>query len=138
MVNIEIKNGYFRHTVDACFVTRPIFFLFYYPVTMWVYTSIKNYFVGNNYIIDWSVGMIEKPRKFGLGYAGLAHTSGDRIINGTFIAYKVVGDYNQLKGAYRKIMNDYKNSYDFYQLYLTDPKTTDKQKNITYILFKSN
>ncbi len=133
---VEIKNGYFKHSISSCFVTRPMLFIYYMPIMMWAYNSLKNYFIKHNYNIDWSIGMLERPKMFGFGYIGLSHTSGDRIINGEFIAYKMVGDYRNFKRVYNKIMSDYPHSRDFYHQYLTDPSVTKIENNITYILFK--
>ena len=80
--------------------------------------------------------MIEQAKYFGFGKIGLTHETGDWEIVGDFIAYKIVGDYNQMRSAYRKIQKDYPKAQNFYNVYLTDPNITKMEENITYIIFQ--
>jgi hypothetical protein len=55
-------------------------------------------------------------------------------ISQDFIAYEIVGDYRQMKDIYAKIMQDYPEAKDYYNLYLTDPSMTPMEENRTWIL----
>jgi hypothetical protein len=134
----NLKPGYFTHRIDTTFITVPSFYLWYMPIPMSMYESFKKKVAQMGIIIDWSVGMLESPRKFGFGWIGVPYattTSSSVSIAKDFIAYKIVGDYKQMKDAYKKIMMDYPNILESYHLYLTDPNVTAMENNITYILF---
>jgi len=79
--------------------------------------------------------MIEKSVMFGFGgWLGLSAPDGDKEINKDFVAYRIIGDYSQIKSAYQKVMKDYPKIKELYTLYLTDPSVTKKEENITLIL----
>jgi hypothetical protein len=129
------QNQYFKHTINDKFVTLKTFYIMWMPVQMNKYDELKNNFATANKQINWQTGMLEKAKAFGFGWIGLKDKDGDKEINQEFLAYKIIGDYKQMKDAYSKIMKDYKNIDQMYNLYLTDPKTTKIEENITYILF---
>jgi hypothetical protein len=135
----DLKPGYFSHRINAQFITVPSFYFFYMPVPMSMYESFKKKLVNMGITIDWSVGMIESPRKFGYGWLGVPYqnqTSSSITVSQDFIAYKIIGDYKQMKNAYKKIMTDYPDILESYNLYLTDPNVTPLSDNVTYILFR--
>ena len=80
--------------------------------------------------------MIEHATLQGNGWIGLAHPQGDTHISQDFIAYEIIGDYAQMKDVYAKIMQDYSQATDYYNLYLTDPAETPMEQNRTWILVK--
>jgi hypothetical protein len=134
----DLKPGYFSYRVNARFITVPSFYFFYMPVPMSMYESFKKKLTNMGITIDWSIGMIESPRKFGMGWLGVAYdhnTTSSVVIEKDFIAYKMLGDYKQMRDVYKKIKIDYPNILESYHLYLTDPKITKMEDNITYILF---
>ncbi len=135
----DLKPGYFSHRINAQFITVPSFYFFYIPVPMSMYESFKKKLVNMGITIDWSIGMIESPRKFGYGWLGVPYqnqTSSSITVSQDFIAYKIIGDYKQMKNAYKKIMTDYPDILESYNLYLTDPNVTPLSDNVTYILFR--
>ena len=137
-MEINLKPGYFTHRINSTFITAPSFYLWYIPIPMSVYELFKKKISQMGIIIDWSVGMLESPRKFGFGWLGVPYqnqTSSSVAISKDFIAYKLVGDYKQMKDIYKKIMTDYPTILESYHLYLTDPNITKIEDNITYILF---
>jgi hypothetical protein len=78
--------------------------------------------------------MLEHATLQGNGWIGLAHPEGDLHISQDFIAYEITGDYSQMKDAYAKIMQDYPQAEDYYNLYITDPSVTPMEENRTRIL----
>jgi hypothetical protein len=135
MYSIDLKQGYFTHKINARFATLKPFYIMWMPMQMAKYEQLKNSFVQKKQEIDWSVGMIEKAKMFGFGWIGLSDKDGEEEVNQEFLAYKLVGDYKQMKVAYSKIMKDYPNIKEMYNLYLTDLNQTKPEENITYILF---
>lgn len=133
---LEIKVGYFLHKLNSNFVTKKVFYFLYMPVPMSKYEELKNDFTSAGKNINWTIGMIEKPKMFGYSWIGLSDVTGDTKIEGDFVAYKMVGNYTQFKSAWKKIMNDYPKMTEAYHLYLTDPNVTKMEENITYIVFR--
>lgn len=108
------------------------------PIQMSKYDQIKQEFTSKNWdscMGPDGVGMIEQAKAFGFGRIGLVHETGDWKIDSEFIAYKIIGEYKQMRTAYKKIMTDYPNASNFLNLYRTDPNITKMEDNITYILF---
>ena len=106
------------------------------PVNMGDYTTFKEEFSQQYGGIDRESGMLEHATLQGNGWIWLAHPKGNLHISQDFIAYEIIGDYGQMKDAYAKIMQDYPQANDYYNLYLTDPSVTPMEKNRTWILVK--
>ena len=134
----NLKLNYFKHSVDARFVSKKLFFWFWKPVQMAKYDELKTEFRAKSWGIDFGIGMIEQATMIGFGKIGLTHESGDWIVKDEFVAYKLVGDYAKMKDIYQQIMKDFPSASGFYNLYLTDPNVTQIAENITYILFKQS
>jgi hypothetical protein len=137
MPNLIVKQGYEPYTINTKFKTIKPFYFMYMPVPMSKYEDLKNIFKKGNREIDFTVGMIEKSVMFGFGgWIGLAAQDGDKEINQDFVAYRITGDYSQIKSAYQKVMKDYPQAKQLYSLYLTDPSTTKMDENVTLILIE--
>ena len=137
MFKLIVKLGYEPYTINAKFKTIKPFYFMYIPVGMSMYDELKNIFKKENREIDFKIGMIEKSVMFGFGgWIGLAAPDGDKEINQDFVAYRIVGDYSQIKNAYQKVIKDYPQAKSLYSLYLTDPSVTKKEDNITLILME--
>ena len=134
--NLQLKDGYFIHHVDASFITKNLFYILHMPIQMKKYEELKNEVKNQGKTIDWTVGMIEKSKMFGMGWIGLADPAGTVKVEGDFIAYKMIGDYKQFKNVWKKIMTDYPKITEAYHIYMTDPNVTKMEENITYIIFK--
>jgi hypothetical protein len=138
--NLQLKDGYFKHVIKENFLTKSLFFFRFMPLQMNKYEELKK-----EYQTNWKVGMIEKATLVGNGWIGVQIKSEDKQltsykhrvkhIDEEFLAYKIIGDYSQLREVYGKIMKDYPQVKNYYNLYLTDPKITKKEENIAYILF---
>jgi hypothetical protein len=131
-----LKEGYARFTMNVHFVTKKSFFFFWMLIPMKKYSEFKKEFQGTGKVIDWSVGMVEKPKMFGASFIGLPDPKGDLLIEGDFVAYKMVGDYRQFKKVWKKIMTDYPNIKEAYHLYQTNPDVTKMEENVTLIIFR--
>ena len=137
MPKLIVKQGYELYTINAKFKTIKPFYFIFMPVPVSKYDELKNNFKKENRLIDFKTGMIEKSVMFGFGgWIGLAALDGDKEINQDFVAYRIVGDYSQIKSAYQKVTKDYPRAKQFYSLYLTDPSVTKKEDNITLILME--
>jgi hypothetical protein len=136
MNTIEIKAGYESYTIDQAFTSKKLFFLFYSPIPKSAYDVFKKEYAASGKSIDWSVGMIEEPQLFGMSWMGLPDASGDKKIQGEFVAFKMVGDYSQFKTVWTKIMKDYPKLKEGYHIYKTDPSVTKTEDNVTYIIFR--
>jgi hypothetical protein len=133
---MQLLPDYFAHTLDTKLISKKMAYCAYMPIQMGKYNDLKEAFRYNKMPIDWNTGMIEQAKSFGFGKIGLAHETGDWEIHDDFIAYKIVGEYSQMRTAYRKIKQDYPTSENFYNVYLTDPNVTKVEENITYIVFQ--
>jgi hypothetical protein len=137
MPNLIVKQGYEPYTINTKFKTIKPFYFMYMPVPMSKYEDLKNIFKKENREIDFKIGMLEKSVMFGFGgWLGLAAVDGDKEIDQDFVAYRIVGDYSQIKTAYQKVMKDYPKAKELYSLYLTDPNITKKEENVTLILIE--
>jgi hypothetical protein len=133
---LELKDGYFTHPLDHHFTSKSMPYALYMPLAKGRYSDIKSEFRNAKKDINWSVGMIEAPKMFGLGWIGLEEKNGDKYVSGEFIGYKIVGDYAQFRYVWKKIMTDYPKISEAYHLYMTDPDVTAMEENITYIIFR--
>ena len=132
----EILPWYFAYRIDTNFVTKPMAFENYIPVDMNTYIALKQEFTEKYGTIDRESWMIEHATLQGNGWIGLAHPEGDTHIHQDFIAYEIIWDYSKMQDAYSKIMQDYPQAKDYYNLYLTDPQTTLMEQNRTWILIE--
>ena len=134
VLNSELKQGYFKYSINSKFTTRKMFFLMFIPIFKNGYQKLKQE-AEKSGGMDWSVGMIERATMFGNGWIGVPSNQGKMEINEEFYAYKVVGKYSNLREGYQKVMKDYPNAQKFYNIYITDPDVTPEAENITYIVF---
>lgn len=132
----QIKEWYFEFDVNAKFMTKSMFYLMHIPMQMGNYTKLRDSAKSKWIDFDNCIGMIESAKAFWFGWIGMESSEGDKEVKGNFIAYEMVWDYKQMKQIYKKIMSDYPNSKNFYNLYRTNPSITPLEKNITYILFQ--
>jgi len=133
---LPIKDGYTTFTINTRFTTKKSFFFLWMLVPMKKYGEFKKEFQDSGKTIDWSVGMIEKPKMIGTSFIGLPDPKGDVLVEGDFVSYKMVGDYRQFKSVWKKIMTDYPVIKEAYHLYQTNPDVTKMEENVTMIIFR--
>lgn len=132
----ELLSWYFAYSINTTFVTKPMEFENFMPVNMADYTAFKAEFEQRYGNIDRESWMLEHATLQWNGWIGLAHPEGDLHVSKDFIAYEIIGNYTQMKEVYVKILQDYPQAKDYYNLYLSDPAKTPMEKNRTWILIQ--
>lgn len=130
----ELLPWYFAYSINTNFVTKAMQFENFMPVHMDDYTTFKQEFDQQYGKIHRESWMIEHATLQWNWWIWLAHPEWNIHISQDFIAYEIIGDYSQMQDAYAKIMQDYPQAKDYYNLYLTDPSITPIENNRTRIL----
>ena len=122
---------YKQEDIEVKLVIKPIKFRDYRPLEMEKYEQL----VTENSEIFQGI-LYEKGAADGQGWIGLPAETGSEVIAGRFITYLHRGAYNQLKGIFQKISNDYPKAQEFYLVYLNSPQEVAPEGLETKIIFR--